>query len=347
MSFTVGQLAKLTGLTVRALHHYHAIGLLVPLHRSGSGYRLYTRADVVRLYQIQALQRLGLSLTEIDAVLAKHGPSLPEIVAQQIDELSDRIEHAAALRTRLVQLRDLLAQGDEPVASDWLAAVELITQYDQYCSSDELHRLLAQRQRSLGEWPALIADVRAAMTRGVAPESEEAQALAARWRQVIMNNVGGDTTLAIKMKLAYFDQPELQARMEALSGLDSTVEEYVMRVWRHGHLALWARHLDADEVRRLNLPDDRMREWLRVAAQMRSAMNEGADPGSAAVQHVLQQSERLLDEFAAGDRQLRSRMLKALETDPDLQSGWALDPELQAFVDHARASGRTPGVPDA
>jgi DNA-binding transcriptional MerR regulator len=37
MSFTVGQLAKLTGLTVRALHHYHAIGLLEPSQRSESG----------------------------------------------------------------------------------------------------------------------------------------------------------------------------------------------------------------------------------------------------------------------------------------------------------------------
>ena len=46
MSFTVGQLARLTGLTVRALHHYHAIGLLEPSQRSDSGYRLYTQAAV-------------------------------------------------------------------------------------------------------------------------------------------------------------------------------------------------------------------------------------------------------------------------------------------------------------
>jgi DNA-binding transcriptional MerR regulator len=49
MSFTVGQLAKLTGLTVRALHHYHAIGLLELSQRSESGYRLYTaRCETLR-----------------------------------------------------------------------------------------------------------------------------------------------------------------------------------------------------------------------------------------------------------------------------------------------------------
>lgn len=88
MSFTVGQLAKLTGLTVRALHHYHAIGLLEPSHRSESGYRLYTQADIVRLYRIQALQRLNLSLTEVAAVLEKEGAPLPEMIAQQLDELT-------------------------------------------------------------------------------------------------------------------------------------------------------------------------------------------------------------------------------------------------------------------
>jgi hypothetical protein len=220
-------------------------------------------------------------------VLAKDGASLPEIVAQQIEELSDRIERATALRARLMQLRDALPQGEQPVADDWLTAVELITQYDQYCSSDEMKRLLAHRKSDTNEWPALIADVRAAMTRQVAPESEEAQALSARWRQLIMTKVGGDTTLAIKMKLAYFENPELQARVQARSGLDSRVEEYLMQIWRHSHLALWTRHLGHDDARRLDLPDDRMREWLAVVADMRSAMTDGAPPDSDTVQRLL------------------------------------------------------------
>jgi MerR family transcriptional regulator, thiopeptide resistance regulator len=111
MAFTVGQLAKLTGLTVRALHHYDAIGLLVPSNRSDAGYRLYTQADTARLFQIQALRRLGLSLPEINEVLTKNGASLPEIVTQQVEELNDRIEQTTALRARLLQLRDLLVNG--------------------------------------------------------------------------------------------------------------------------------------------------------------------------------------------------------------------------------------------
>lgn len=51
MLLKVGELAKRTGLTVRALHHYDAIKLLCPSARSAAGYRLYNRADIERLYR--------------------------------------------------------------------------------------------------------------------------------------------------------------------------------------------------------------------------------------------------------------------------------------------------------
>ena len=57
----VGALAELTGLTVRALHHYDHIGLLRPSDRSSSGHRLYTGDDVARLYRICLLRRLGFA----------------------------------------------------------------------------------------------------------------------------------------------------------------------------------------------------------------------------------------------------------------------------------------------
>jgi DNA-binding transcriptional MerR regulator len=57
-----GELAKRSGLTVRTLHHYDAIGLLTASARAENGYRLYDRDDVARLHQIQALRRFGLAL---------------------------------------------------------------------------------------------------------------------------------------------------------------------------------------------------------------------------------------------------------------------------------------------
>jgi DNA-binding transcriptional MerR regulator len=344
MAFTVGQLAKRTGLTVRALHHYHAIGLLVPSHRSASGYRLYMHGDVVRLYQIQALRRLGLSLPEIGAVLKERGASLPEIVGRQIEELTERIEHVEALKTRLVHLREVLAQGDEPVVGDWLAAVELTTLYDRYCSPEELHRLLAHREGVTDRWPVLIADVRAAMSRGVSPGSEEAQSLGQRWRQLILSQVGGDTTLAIKMKLAYADQPELQARFQAQSGLGPDVLAYLWEIWRDGQIAEWTRRIGADAAVRLQLSEDRQREWMRVVAELRDAMNNGHSVDDDGVRRALRQWDALVDELAAGDATLKRQVIETFETDLELQQAWLVDAALLTFVNRARRSGREKGV---
>ncbi len=69
MAFTVGDLARLTGVTVRALHHYDEIGLVRPSQRTHAGYRLYTDADVLRLQQVLLFRELGLPLDEIASAI--------------------------------------------------------------------------------------------------------------------------------------------------------------------------------------------------------------------------------------------------------------------------------------
>src|SRR3954449_5209626 len=65
----VGELAKRTGKTVRAIHLYEELGLLAPAVRSKGGFRLYSGKAVKRIDWIQKLQDLGFSLTEIKAFL--------------------------------------------------------------------------------------------------------------------------------------------------------------------------------------------------------------------------------------------------------------------------------------
>ena len=64
-TFTVGTLARLSGVTVRTLHHYDEIGLLRASERSDAGYRLYSETDVDRLRAILSYRELGLALDEI------------------------------------------------------------------------------------------------------------------------------------------------------------------------------------------------------------------------------------------------------------------------------------------
>ena len=66
---TVTQVSRLTGVSVRTLHHYDAIGLLKPTQVTQAGYRLYDQTALDRLYRLLVFRELGLSLKEISQML--------------------------------------------------------------------------------------------------------------------------------------------------------------------------------------------------------------------------------------------------------------------------------------
>ena len=73
MEYTVKQLAELSRVSVRTLHYYHQIGLLIPQKRTDAGYRLYGSAEVDRLQQILFYRELGFALDHIAALLDDPG----------------------------------------------------------------------------------------------------------------------------------------------------------------------------------------------------------------------------------------------------------------------------------
>lgn len=69
MSYTIGKVADLSGVTIRTLHHYDEIGLLSPSGRSEAGYRIYEAWDLERLQRILFYRELGFTLQEIAAIV--------------------------------------------------------------------------------------------------------------------------------------------------------------------------------------------------------------------------------------------------------------------------------------
>ncbi len=92
---TVGQVAELLGVTVRTLHHYEAVGVAGASHRSWSGYRLYSPADVARLERAVFLRRLGLSLEEIAQV--SDGDDVASRLKGRRDEVMRQVEQLTGL----------------------------------------------------------------------------------------------------------------------------------------------------------------------------------------------------------------------------------------------------------
>ncbi|MFD7522341.1 MULTISPECIES: MerR family transcriptional regulator [Paenibacillus] len=124
----VGDLAKLTGLTVRTLRYYDQIGLFSPSAQTDSGHRLYSEPDLSRLHQILSLKELGLSLEEIGSVLTGGQISPLEIVHLQIDRIKEQIRRQQKLLEQLGHVSKLM-QGKTQVTvedfTDLLQAMQM------------------------------------------------------------------------------------------------------------------------------------------------------------------------------------------------------------------------------
>lgn len=196
----VGELAKRTGVSVRALHHYDEIGLLSPSHRSEAGYRLYAEADVARLQQIRSLRALGFSLEEARDFLKRPEVTPDRVLRLHITHLKEQIAAQRSLCDRLEQVARRWRSDENVPTEEFLQIIEVTNMIDKYYTPEQMEQM-KQRRETLGEdhirqveaeWPELIAKVQAEMDQGTDPADERVQALARRWKELVEEFTGGD-----------------------------------------------------------------------------------------------------------------------------------------------------------
>lgn len=105
-TYTVQQLARLAGVSVRTLHHYDHIGLLKPSARSAAGYRLYGETDLLRLQQILFFRELDFPLANIQAILDDPG----------FDQVKALRDHRRLLQQEADRLGRLLATIEKTIS---------------------------------------------------------------------------------------------------------------------------------------------------------------------------------------------------------------------------------------
>ena len=94
---TVTDIAKITGVSVRTLHHYDAIGLLKPTEVTEAGYRLYDNAALERLYLILLFRELEFPLKEIQGILDAPDFDRNRILERQVELLKAKANHLQTL----------------------------------------------------------------------------------------------------------------------------------------------------------------------------------------------------------------------------------------------------------
>jgi DNA-binding transcriptional MerR regulator len=194
---TVGDLARMAQTTVRALHHYDAIGLLRPSGRSLAGYRLYSSADEERLRAILAFRAAGVGLAAIPALMeGERG----ELLARQIEAIDERMARLSAQRELLMRMKDRDGMGIDLTPEEY---------YDLFGESDpaqyteevqerwgETDAFAESRRRtaeySAADWAAAQEDARAVeqeflacLDEEVPPDALRAAAAAVAHREAI------------------------------------------------------------------------------------------------------------------------------------------------------------------
>ncbi|MBM2770282.1 MerR family transcriptional regulator [Burkholderia anthina] len=336
MRLKVGELAKRSGLTVRTLHHYHAIGLLTPSARADNGYRLYDRDDIARLHQIQALRRFGLSLTEIGDHLNQPGTPLVELVAKQIASLDHQLAQTARLRERLVHLHAQLAAGMAPELADWLTTLELMTVYDRYFSEEELARLpmYSKSQTGDAEWIALITDVRALHDAGVPPEDARVRAFADRWMTLLVRDTNNDPRLLAKLNLMHEREPSMQSQI----GISTGLRDYVLKAVAETKMRIFETYLAPDEIRFMRAHyGERSMEWPQLMADVRDAIEAGAQPDSPEGRALATRWLDLFCSYAGRDPATHAKFRHAMMTEPALTKDAWVNDTLLGFMREAMA----------
>jgi DNA-binding transcriptional MerR regulator len=205
--WSIGEVARASGLTVRTLHHYDEIGLVIAGERTASGHRRYTEADLRRLYRVRALRGLGLSLEEIAMVLHRSTEddlaTLRELLTAQLHELEAHAQRITHLRHHIGGLLAQLTDSTMPNPDQFMMALELAGVAEAYFSQEQRDFLLdcgdgwcgAPAEATRTEALALLKEIRLHQLDGTPVDDPRVQALTRRVDDIGTSVHGGDERL--------------------------------------------------------------------------------------------------------------------------------------------------------
>lgn len=213
-TYRVSDFAKIAGVTVRTLHHYDRIGVLMPSKATDGGHRLYTETDLLRLQQIILLKWMGFSLNHIKDILNSPRYNLLESlhfqksvvdikigrlqqVATALQKAVDMAENAGDTALDSTTIQSIISKVNAVDDEDWVAQF-----YDETAMASLQLRGMTLTPEYLAEieqtWRDLYAEFE--QRRDLAPDSPPLQALAARMHALITEFTAGDEAVEAGLK---------------------------------------------------------------------------------------------------------------------------------------------------
>ncbi|MBF6193051.1 MerR family transcriptional regulator [Nocardia implantans] len=231
----IGEVARRSGVSARMLRHYDSLGLVRPTGRTVGGYREYSPEDIRRIFHVEGLRSLGMSLSQIGRALDDAGFTPSALVGDLIRKTEERLNRERELLERLRRV-------DAAEPSGWQDALRIVELLRGLGSPDA-----AQRQQAVLA-PAEDVSVPAELlAEAVLTESDPYVAGALRWA---LARAGGDSAASVAAGLAS-DNVDIRRRAvlalaelpgdETTAALTSALDDPDATVRRRAALSLGAR----------------------------------------------------------------------------------------------------------
>ncbi|KDN18733.1 HEAT repeat domain-containing protein [Amycolatopsis rifamycinica] len=200
----IGEVARRCGVSTRMLRHYESLGLVRPTGRTVGGYREYSAADIRRIFHVEGLRSLGMSLRQIGRALEDPAFTPATLVGDLVRRTEDRLQREQELLERLRTIDAAAPSGWEDV----LRVVELLRGLG---SPDAARRQQAVLART--EEPAVPVDP---LAKAILAESDPNVAGALRWA---LARAGGDGVASMAPGLRSGDAEVRQRALRAIAEL--------------------------------------------------------------------------------------------------------------------------------
>lgn len=216
--YSIGEMSKKTGVTIRTLDYYDEIGLVKPSSTTTGGHRQYEEEDVMRLEQVLALKYMGFSLGQIRSILQESTATWQQSIQHQLEMIAQQQKRLQALERAL---KGVLYSIEFEDGVNWPVILDIISLfqqtpdidsklYDKYFNNEEIESIVQMNKEIdpgiLGQWTSIIYEVRAVMHED--PASDNAQRVAERWMEQVYAMYGKDEELLDKMWQSLVDNKD-------------------------------------------------------------------------------------------------------------------------------------------
>lgn len=138
----IGELAGITGITIRTLHYYDEIGLLQPVKITEVNHRLYNMQSITELYLIMALKDMGFNLEEITDLIRTKNIDVRELVEIHVNNVQEEISQKQLLLSRLLKIKQRLKENSTLSSEDLREVAPFInSSADKFFTQEQLNKL--------------------------------------------------------------------------------------------------------------------------------------------------------------------------------------------------------------